>query len=63
VQDPWNLPEVRLICNSVEETRERMREIPKIEEDYGGGEAGFPKNLFKNQSRLSNPPPHPNEAS
>jgi hypothetical protein len=30
---------------------------------YGGGEAGFPKALFKNQHRLSNPPPHPNKTS
>ena len=30
---------------------------------YGGGEAGLTKNLFKNQPRLSNPPPHPNKAS
>jgi hypothetical protein len=30
---------------------------------YGGGEAGFPENLFKNQHRLSNPPPYPNKAS
>ena len=30
---------------------------------YGGGEAGLTKNLFKNQPRLSNPPPHPNKVS
>ena len=28
-----------------------------------GGEAGLTKNLFKNQPRLSNPPPHPNKVS